>query len=120
VNKNDKTLKLILFAMTILLMVVCSSNITETQEREAGIMGIVTDQDSVQLPGVRVSTFDGKFSCLTDTAGRFLLDSLETGMYDLRFTLHGYETGILEDIELSEDKPGAKFWVVLKYSPITR
>jgi hypothetical protein len=119
VKGNIRTLKLLLTAAA-MLPVVCSSFITEPEEMNPRIMGIVTDEDSVRLAGVRVTTYDGEWTYITDSDGRFSFDSLDTGTYDLRFTLQGYETGIVEDIKLSDEHPGRKYWVVLRYPAIPR
>lgn len=119
-NKNVNMMNLILSA-TVVMLVICFSCVTGPSQKEPRIAGIVTDQDSVGLAGVwiTVTTFDKEAVFLTGNDGRFLLDSLETGMYDLEFSLPGYTSATIMDIELSEDKPGAKYWVVLKYSPVT-
>ncbi len=119
VSVNNRTLNLIL-ATSALLSIVCSSFMTDPGKNEPRIMGLVTDEDSVRLAGVRVTSFDGELSCVTDKDGRFFLDSLDPGTYDLRFTLQGFETETVEDIEVSEDDPGAKYWVVLKNPTIAR
>jgi hypothetical protein len=73
---------------------------------QAAIAGSVSDPSGEPVPGVAVeATSDALIenirTTMTDRAGRYRIENLRPGTYQVRFTLTGWKTSRLEDVELT-------------------
>jgi hypothetical protein len=72
---------------------------------QAAIVGSVRDPSGARMPGVTVDATSAALieksrTTLTDGAGRYRLEELRAGTYQLRFTRPGWKTHQLNDVEL--------------------
>ena len=70
------------------------------------IGGTVTDGTGSVLPGVTVEArspalIEQVRTTVTDGSGRYLVVALETGVYEVTFTLPGFSTLVRENVELA-------------------
>ncbi len=73
---------------------------------QAAIAGSVSDPSGVPVPGVAVEAtsdalIENTRTTMTDRAGRYRIENLRPGTYQVRFTLTGWKTSRLEDVELT-------------------
>lgn len=65
------------------------------------LTGRVTDESGYPIPGVNILLED--FGAATDDTGKFKISAIEGGVYDIKFSAVGFETKILENVELISD-----------------
>lgn len=63
-------------------------------ESEGSIAGVVTDEDLLPLPNVRVTIVETLDSAVTDASGAFTINDLEPGSYRLEFARTGYNSAL--------------------------
>ena len=73
---------------------------------QAAIAGSVSDPSGAPVPGVAVEAtsdalIENTRTTMTDRAGRYRIENLRPGTYQVRFTLTGWKTSRLEDVELT-------------------
>ena len=73
---------------------------------QAAIAGAVSDPSGAPVPGVAVEAtsdalIENTRTTMTDRAGRYRIENLRPGTYQVRFTLTGWKTSRLEDVELT-------------------
>ncbi|MFN8209228.1 MAG: carboxypeptidase-like regulatory domain-containing protein [Bacteroidales bacterium] len=69
------------------------------------IVGVVTDKESgIPLPGVNISAVPSGKGCSTDSTGHFILDGIQVGRVDLRFSMIGYEASELRNLVVSSGR----------------
>lgn len=92
-------LKLCVFTL-LALALICSTTFAQSGK----VIGKVTDDQNVPLPGVTVDAQSprmvGATSTVTDAEGVFRLFALPSGTYTLRFSLDGFNTYVRQDIFL--------------------
>jgi hypothetical protein len=79
-------------------------------DTQAVLTGVVCDASGAVLQGVRVEASSAGLpepvrSAVTDTSGRFAMPDLRPGVYDVRFTLTGFNAVIREGLELTGSLP---------------
>lgn len=89
--------------LSLFLGVFLISGMLMAQKPTAGkIIGTVTDDEGMPLPGVTVTAegpkLVGKASAITNEEGVYRLMALPSGTYTLTFTLQGFNTVVREDI----------------------
>jgi hypothetical protein len=89
--------------LLLLLVTMAASALAQTQ---AGVTGVVSDESGAVLQGVRVeavSVHQGGVSrfAVTDATGRFAIQDLRPGTYDLRFTHEGFNSYTREGLEMT-------------------
>ncbi len=63
-------------------------------ESEGSIAGVVTDEDLLPLPAVRVTIVETLDNAVTDASGAFTINSVEPGTYRLEFSRTGYNSAL--------------------------
>ena len=74
------------------------------QTDQSRVMGLVTDGSGGALPGVTVTAQSGSrapASVVTDEVGRYLTPWLVPGTYTVTFTLSGFETRTMRNVQLT-------------------
>ena len=74
------------------------------QGDQSRVMGLVTDGSGGALPGVTVTVQSGgraPASVITDEVGRYLTPWLPPGTYTITFTLSGFETRAMRNLQLA-------------------
>ncbi len=92
-------------ALTLAAAVVCLLLAPSLASAQA-IGGTVTDSTGSVLPGVTVEArspalIEQVRTTVTDGSGQYQIVALETGVYDVTFTLPGFSTLVREGVELS-------------------
>jgi len=77
--------------------------VTVTQTATGSISGTITDPGGGLIPGVAVtaSLGTGRRIVTSDSQGRFRLDNLQPGRYELEARLAGFETQIDDDVRVT-------------------
>ena len=92
------------FSFILIFSLVLFWGVVFAQEQTGEIIGTVTDQEGVPLPGVTVEADSpalvGTATAITDEMGRFRLVQLPPGVYTLKFSLPGFTTVERKDIEV--------------------
>jgi hypothetical protein len=96
-------------AVRVLLLVVslCShAASTLAQENAAGFVGRVTDESGAVLPGVTVTATSPALQApsvteVTDAQGQYRIVPLPIGVYNVEYTLSGFQTFRQQDVRLS-------------------
>ncbi len=69
------------------------------------IRGTVTDkQTQVTIPGVTVSVIGTDKKVVTDATGRFRINGVSPGRYDISFTFIGYALYVFPNVEVTSGK----------------
>jgi hypothetical protein len=89
-----------------LAILACLLSIPSTAFGQAAIAGFVSDPSGAALHGVAVSAssdalIENTRTALTDIAGRYRIEALKPGIYQLRFSLAGWKTLERNGIELT-------------------
>ena len=92
--------------VNVLLTLTCLVGVPATAFAQAAIVGSVTDPSSAPVAGVAVETVSDAViektrTTVTDAAGRYRIENLRPGVYDVRFTLSGWKAYHLEGLELT-------------------
>jgi len=93
--------KIVLF---FLLMIVCFSSNLLAQSK-ASISGKVIDEESGEvLRRASVLIISKKIGAYTDTKGEYRILNLPAGVYSIQVSYIGYNTKVIENIELKENQ----------------
>lgn len=96
-----------IFFTLIFLLTLCSSCREETIEPKlfGSVVGVVLldNDENIAIDNARVSTNPATTSVVTDSLGRFALDSIEVNTYTLRIEKKGFTTE-LEGVSVIEDR----------------
>jgi len=88
------------------LLMLCS--LSQAQAPTGKIVGIVTDQQGLALPGVSVvgmgTTLVGKATAVTDEEGRYRFLALPPGSYTLTYSIAGFKSVVQENIGLNVEQ----------------
>jgi TonB-dependent receptor len=80
---------------------VADATITNSTDESSIIKGTVIEESSGKpLPGVLVSIIGTKLSTLSDSEGKFSFRKMETGKYNLQFSLFSFATKIISEVEV--------------------
>ena len=104
VGKSSRPFKPAAGKLALLLSVSCLLLVPSLANAQA-IGGTVTDATGGILPGVTVEArspalIEQVRTAVTDGSGQYLIIALETGVYDVTFTLPGFSTLVREGVEL--------------------
>lgn len=89
-----------------LLLLLCFLGRTTPLPAQTGnITGVVTDRETESpLPGVNVIVRDTDYGAATDEAGRYIIDNIPAGTYNLVFRMIGYESIEKLNVPVSPDR----------------
>lgn len=74
----------------------------------AGITGIVEgkiiDKNSKEpMPFVNVTILGTRFGAASDTEGRYRINNVRAGVYDIRFSMVGFKTVVMKNVTILPD-----------------
>jgi hypothetical protein len=99
VSRNIK--KTFLASILILIMV----SVAFSQQPSQTIRGTVTDNASnAPLPYVIVKLINTSLGTLTDSLGNFTIKSVNVGRYNIQFSMMGYESFEIKEVQVSSGK----------------
>lgn len=106
----------------LLALLILTTGFSYAQRLTGKIVGEVTDEEGISLPGVTVqisspSLMGGVHSQVTSIKGSYRFIDLPPGMYKLVFSLEGFQTLIRENIRVSVNKTVTEN-IVLKQAAI--
>ena len=92
--------------LVVLLTLTCTVGVPTAAFAQAAVVGSVTDPSSAPLAGVAVEAVSNAViektrTTVTDAAGRYRIENLRPGIYDVWFTLSGWKAYRLEGLELT-------------------
>ncbi|MFA6552940.1 MAG: carboxypeptidase-like regulatory domain-containing protein [Patescibacteria group bacterium] len=67
------------------------------------ITGVVLDQNNEPLVGVSVALVGTRSGAMTNEEGRYTILNVRTGRYSLQFSLPGYKTLTVDEVEVRAD-----------------
>src|SRR6187455_2628681 len=93
-------------AMKVLVILGCLLGFPAAAFGQAAIVGSVTDPSGAPLAGVAVEVvgpalIEKTRTTITDGAGRYRIENLRSGSYDVQFTLFGWKAYRFEGLELT-------------------
>ncbi len=85
------------------LALLCAGTATAQQNRQTGkLFGVVTDRAAkTPLYGASVSVADTKLGIMADENGRYVIDQIPPGTYNIRFSMIGYKTLVKTDVTIT-------------------
>src|ERR1039457_5959348 len=93
---------------TVLLALVCASQLGDAQVLYGSLTGNVTDPSSAAIPGVRVTALnvDTGVSRQTDTdaRGAYLFSNLPLGTYKVTIVAKGFQTTIVDQVAVKANE----------------
>src|SRR5262245_32921966 len=95
-----------LHSLGLVLLLLAFGTPAAAQVEQGRLLGTVKDAQSGVLPGVTVTATSpaliGQRSAITETDGRFLITTLPSGTYALKFELQGFQPLIRQNIVVSQ------------------
>ena len=101
-------MKFVKFSIFFILVSAFSSGVAFGQET-GGIKGKVRTTRGDSISGVKITARqngEDVKSVSSDSNGKFVLENLKTGIYNIVFTKNGYSSGLKYDVEVRKGKVG--------------
>ena len=109
--KHYKEMKKIIFSLVVILAVMIASNFSNAQDNGSNgkIKGVVLDKNTnTPMESAAVQLFDKDSNlvggALTTTEGKFIIEDIKPGVYNLKISYIGYGTAYAKNVEVSSTK----------------
>jgi hypothetical protein len=107
-HSSIKTMKFVIISIFFVLIAAFSSAAAFAQDT-GGIKGKVRTTRGDGISGVTITARQNGEDVKTvtsDNGGKFLLNNLKTGIYNIVFTKNGYSSGLMYNVEIRKGKVG--------------
>jgi len=75
---------------------------SNTPQEIGALAGIISDESGNPLANVNISLSDTDYSTLSNGAGEFIFETVNTGVYNVAFSLDGFKSQIINDVEIAD------------------